>query len=331
MQRRRRQAKAIRLSWGFVPFSEPPAALRLSGGATVRTVPLRRFGRPRPSARGSLARAESPRSRPFVLAVFRLALWAVMEAMARLESPRNRVHHPPLEASPAEHLRHSPEAFCIRLAFRSRSRGSSPPGRRGGRFIVARRPTPLMGFRPSQLCSSRTVPSASPRRKPTCRWHRSSSAPINFRRGTGRQTKPDSLADLDSTRPMRMCPLLAFWALTRPCQPFAAGRIGANSAALGFATFGSSGHEMGAAWRARPRERSSAVACSVSGGSPLLSFGPSRWPVLPEPRWSAANQAGHTPPALQRFLATNAWLFRWRRFAFRRRAGQATRMRFFTC
>jgi hypothetical protein len=44
---RRRQAKAIRLSWGFGPFSDSPAVLRLSGVASIRTVPLRRFGRPR--------------------------------------------------------------------------------------------------------------------------------------------------------------------------------------------------------------------------------------------------------------------------------------------
>lgn len=157
--------QAIRLSWGFFPFSDPPAALRLSGGATFRTMPLRRFGRPRPSARNSLVSGPNPRvlACRCVRSSLRFFAWRfaiVMEAMARLESLRNRVHHLSLEASPAEPLRHSPEAFCISLAFQSCSVGSSPPGRRGGLCIMARRPAPLMGFRPSQLYSSRTVPPA---------------------------------------------------------------------------------------------------------------------------------------------------------------------------
>jgi hypothetical protein len=45
------------------------------------------------------------------------------------------------------------------------------------------------------------------------------------------------------------------------------------------------------------------------------------WPVtlavLPGPRWSAAIQGSHTPPALQRFLAADAWLLRPWHFAFR--------------
>jgi len=157
--------RAIRLSWGFFPFSDLPAALRMSGGATFRTMPLRRFGRPRPSARNSSVPGPNPRvlACRYVRSSLRFFAWRfaiVMEAMARLESLRNRVHHLSLEASPAEPLRHSPEVFCISLAFQSCSVGSSPPGRRGGLCIMARRPAPLMGFRPSQLYSGRTVPTA---------------------------------------------------------------------------------------------------------------------------------------------------------------------------
>jgi len=97
----------------------------------------------------SLGRAESPRSRPLTLAVFRLARQAVTFGSRHL-SPVRR---------PPQGIRRS---VPFSPAFQSSCGRSAPLGR----FMY---PAALMGFNPSQLYSGRTVPQRLPSRRPTCR------------------------------------------------------------------------------------------------------------------------------------------------------------------
>jgi len=264
----------------------------------------------------SLSRAESSRAfrslRPFVLAVFRLALrkrdgidgaFGVTCAIGSIICRSKR--RPP---SPRDiRQRCSVSAWRSGLAQSGLRRlagvgGSvSWPAARHRSWDFA-----LRSFIPAEQFHSR-----SPRRRPTCPWNRTPSAPISFRRGTGRQSKLSR--DLDSARPMRMCPFLDFWALTCPCQPFAAGRFGTNSAALGFASFGSTGHEIGAALVGSTPPALVAVACSASGGSPLLSFGLSRWPACRNPVGPRQFRSATRRLLFSDSKAADAWLFRSRR------------------
>jgi len=198
---------------------------------------------------------------------------------------------------------------------------------------MARQPAPLMGFRPSQLCSGRTVPPALS----------AAEAHLSF---TPVQSPRLIFVGVPAADPIRTRLSLelrryaadrvesgcAFWALTRPCQPSpAAGRFGGGLCCPGLCLF---------------RVCRTLHRCSVAGSSPHAFVGRrlsrfrrlsalelwwSRRPVFAEPHWSAANQAGLAPPALQRFQAANASLLRSRCSSERGRTGRATRMRFFTC
>jgi hypothetical protein len=181
--------------------------------------------------------------------------------------------------------------------------------------VGAAKPTPLMGFGPSQLCSGRTVPSAFSAAEAHVSFTPTQSPRLIF---VGYrppiQTYPN-LSEPDSNRTLSYnrrfsilrgrsrCVGCAFWALTRPCQPSpAAGRfLGGGLCCPGLCFF---------------RVCRALLGCSVAGSSPhafvgrrpillrrlsALELGRSRWPVFAEPRWSAANQAGLAPPALQRF------------------------------
>lgn len=192
-----------------------------------------------------------------------------------------------------------------------------------------------MGFCPSQLFSGRTVPLVSRFRggcpRVVCAVP---IIPISFRRGIGRRSEPDSnrTLSLDSSRPILIAKAFAFWALTRPCQPSpAAGRLRRRSVLpWALPLSGLPDTPRGAAWR-------EASPHAFVGRRPFLlrrlsalELGWSRWPVFAEPRWSAANQAGRAPSALQRFQrptpdSSDPALHR------ANRAGRATRMRFFIC
>lgn len=302
--------------------------MRLSVGA-IRA-DLGRFdvcGRPGPSCRGALPAWLPPRPNPrdYACGLVRSSLrffawrfgrdadrWRVWSSHAigciRRRSKR-RIAQP---------LRHSPWR-CLWCAWRT-GLGScdlSPPGR-------SDQPAPLMGFCPSQLFSGRTVPLVSRFRggcpRVVCAVP---IIPISFRRGTGRRSKPDSNRTRTRLKPDSLTRLFAAdfdcegvrLLGVDPSVPAISSRrsiAAAVCAALGFASFGSTGHSK---------------RCSVAGSSPhafvgrrpiplgrlsALELGWSRWPVFAEPRWSAANQAGLAPPALQRFQATDAWLLRSR-------------------
>jgi len=240
-----------------------------------------------------------------------------MQAMARLESPRDRIHPPSLEASPDEHLRHSTRRILhqpgvpVSLGRVFAAWPASRASLLGPRSGTAHGISPFAAFAPAGQFRAR-----SPRRMPTCRWHRTPSAPINFRRGTGRQTEPDSLSD--SRRCAADEDVLAARLLgVDPSVPAVCRRsIRRKLCCPGLCLF---------------RVFRTVHGCSVAGSSPRTLIGRrlfrfrrlsalELWPValvvLPGPRWSAAIQGNHTPPALQRFLAADAWLLRPWRFAF---------------
>jgi hypothetical protein len=182
--------------------------------------------------------------------------------------------------------------------------------------MMARQPAPLMGFGPSQLFSGRTVPRASPRRVPTCRSLRPNRAD-SFSSGTGR------------LEPIRTCLNLTLCSSTLRGRLRCAGvrLLGVDPSVPAIQPPVDFGGGLCCPGLCLFRVCRAPDLCSAADSFPpslvgrrltllrrlsALELGWSRWPVFAEPRWSAANQAGLAPPALQRLLAADAWLLRSR-------------------
>jgi len=223
--------------------------------------------------------------------------------MARLESPRDRVHPPSLEASPDEHLRHSTRRFLhqpgvpVSLGRVFAAWPASRASLRGPRSGTAHGISPFAAFAPAGQFRAR-----SPRRMPTCRWRRTPSTPINFRRGTGRQTEPDSLSD--SRRCAADEDVLAARLLgVDPSVPAVCRRsIRRKLCCPGLCLFRVFRTVHGCSVAGSSPPHSSAVACSASGGSPLLSFGLSRWPSCRGPVGPRRSRA-----TTRRLLFSDSW------------------------
>jgi len=140
------QAKAGASPGACFPSASSGGAA-LSGDAIVPDDPAPVLRTAEAVGSTSVSRAESPRSHPLTLAVFRLA----REAVTFLSRHLSPVRRPP---------RGIHRSVPFSPAFQS-SRGRFAPL---GRFLY---PAALMGFNPSQLCSGQTVPQRLRLRRPT--------------------------------------------------------------------------------------------------------------------------------------------------------------------
>lgn len=211
--------------------------------------------------------------RPLVLAVFCLALWAVMQAVARLESPRDRIHPPSLEASPAELLRHSPGRFADQPGVPVSLTGFRRLAGVAGRCSSPAIPAPLMGFGSSQLLlrpdsSVRVLRDGCPRvvdvehHRPRLIFVGAPAArPNQTLSGDSRHCAADG--DVFSAR------LLGF----DPSVPAVCRRsIRRKLCCPGLCLFRVFRTVHGCSVAGSSPPHSPAVACSASGGSPLLSL-----------------------------------------------------------
>lgn len=196
--------------------------------------------------------------------------------MACLEFSRDRVHQPSLEAPDRTALETFAMALpLVCLAYRSRLARSFaawpawralnqwPTNRHRSWDFALRSFSPAEQFRLYRVSAADAHVSFAPSQSPRLIFVGASAADPNQ---TQTELEPDSnrTLSLDSSRPILIAKAFAFWALTRPCQPSpAAGRLRRRSVLpWALPLSGLPDTPRGAAWRARPRTRSSAVARS---------------------------------------------------------------------